>query len=272
MFRVATLLILVAVLLVLVWSGQRRLIYFPFGDLPAPGAVGLPAAEDVTFRTADGLALGGWFVPASGPDRRTTVLFFSGNAGNRAIRAPLAAALAARGVATLLVDYRGYGGNPGRPSEAGLALDARAARAYLGARRDVDPSRIVYFGESLGTGVAVHLAAEERPFALILRSPYTSLTELGRHHYPWLPVGLLLADRFSSRDRIGAVKGPLLMIAGTRDSIVPAAQSGRLFAAARSLPKQLLMIEGVDHNDHELLAGLRVIDAIVDFVASVPSP
>jgi hypothetical protein len=264
MLRLATLLILVAVLLILLWSVQRRLIYFPFGVVPSPDEAGLPQAQNVTFMTADGLTLAGWFVPAN--ESRVTVLFLGGNGGNRAMRAPLAARLAGRGIATLLVDYRGYGGNPGRPSEEGLARDARAARRYLGGRPDVDPARIVYFGESLGTAVAVRLAAEQPPMALILRSPFTSLADVGRYHYPFLPVRLLLRDRFASLERIPLVKSPTLVIAGRDDSIVPAPLSEQLFAAAPASPKQLLIVENADHNDYELLAGPRVIDAVVDFL------
>jgi fermentation-respiration switch protein FrsA (DUF1100 family) len=270
MIRAATLLILVAVLFTLIWRGQRRLIYFPFGELPQPDTVGLHGVENVAFRTADGLTLNAWFVAPDAPDRRTTVLFFSGNAGNRAMRAPLASALQARGLGVLLVDYRGYGGNPGSPSEGGLVEDARAARAFLVTRNDVDPARVVYYGESLGTGVAVRLAAEAPPFALVLRSPFTSMTDVGRHHYPWLATGLLLLDRFASIDRIGDVKSPVLVIAGSRDRIVPAAQSERLFRAITAPRKRLMMVDGADHNDYELLAGSRVIDAVVDFLAALP--
>lgn len=267
MIRVALLLVLIVAFVATVWLTQRRLIYFPGTDLPEPTAVGLPTARAVTFQTADGLALRAWFVPAAGP-KPVTVLFFSGNAGNRAMRAPFAAALAARGIATMLVDYRGYGGNPGRPSESGLAVDARAARAYLAQRPDVDPTSIVYFGESLGTGVAVRLATEQPPRALVLRSPYTSLVDVGRRHYPFLPVNLLLSDRFASIDRIGSLDCPVLVIAGTNDSIVPADQSERLFEAAGSSRKKLLMIDGADHNDYEMLAGPELIDTTVDFIAS----
>ena len=150
-----------------------------------------------------------------------TVIVFNGNAGNRAFRAPLAAALAEHGISVLLFDYRGYGGNPGSPSEEGLAADARAARRYVAGRAGSD--RIVYFGESLGSGVAVRLAAEQPPAALILRSPFTSLTDTGRHHYPFLPVGMMLIDRFASIDRIRDIRCPLLVIAADHDSVVPTA-------------------------------------------------
>jgi len=183
-------------------------------------------------------------------------------------REPLARALANVGLAVLLFDYRGYGGNPGSPSETGLAADARAARTYLERRGDVDPSRIVYFGESLGTGVAVALALERPPAALILRSPYTSMSKLGHHHYPFLPVSLLLSDRYPSVERIGRITCPVLVIAGERDSIVPPEQSQRLFNAAPE-PKRLVVIPGADHNDYSLLVGELLIEEVVRFLAAV---
>jgi fermentation-respiration switch protein FrsA (DUF1100 family) len=268
MLRLAALLLLVAVFLVVLWSFQQRLIFFPFGAVEAPRDAGVPQAQTVTFSTEDGLTLSAWFVPPAEPrERAPTILFLSGNAGNRAMRAPLAAALAARGIATLLVDYRGYGGNPGAPSEEGLARDARAARRYLAGRADIDAARVVYFGESLGTGVAVRLAAEKPPRGLVLRSPFTSLTDVGRHHYPFLPVRPLLRHRFASIDRIAGIRCPVLMIAARHDSIVPMPLSERLFAATTA-PKQLLIVDNADHNDFALLAGRQVIDAVAAFVDS----
>lgn len=259
MLRVAALVSILAVLLLICWLGQRRLIYFPMGRVPPPADAGLPGAEAVSFTTEDGLTLGGWFVQGG----QVTVIVFNGNAGNRAFRAPLAAALAERGLSVFLFDYRGYGGNPGSPSEAGLAADARAARRYVAGR--TGSGRIVYFGESLGSGVAVRLAAEQPPAALILRSPFTSLTDTGRYHYPFLPVGLMLTDRFASIDRIRDVRCPLLVIAADHDSIVPTDLSRRLFEAALE-PKRLVIIERTDHNDYELLAGQRVVVAVDDFL------
>jgi hypothetical protein len=273
MLRVVALLGILAVLLLLVWLGQRRLIYFPMGQVPPPAAAGLPGAEAISFLTDDGLTLGGWFVPGAPPSRLVasaakegqpvTVIVFNGNAGNRAFRAPLAAALAERGISVLLFDYRGYGGNPGSPSEEGLAADARAARRYVAGRAGSD--RIVYFGESLGSGVAVRLAAEQPPAALVLRSPFTSLTDTGRHHYPFLPVGLILVDRFASIDRIRDIRCPLLVIAADNDSVVPTDLSRRLFEAALE-PKRLAIIDRTDHNDYELLAGQRVLATVLDFL------
>jgi uncharacterized protein len=249
----------------MLWALQRKLIYFPVADVPRPAAVGLPSAQDVSFTTSDGVTLHGWFVPPASPRAPETVLVFNGNAGNRGFRAALAAMLADAGLATLLFDYRGYGENQGQPSEEGLAHDAEAAYGYVAARTDVDSSRLVYFGESLGTGVAVRLATNHAPRALILRSPFTSLTDVGRHHYPFLPVRTLLSDRFASIDCVDRLSCPLLVIAAARDSVVPSEQSRRLYEAARP-PKHLVIIEGVDHNDYELLAGPRMRAEILQFL------
>jgi len=225
----------------------------------------MPTAEEVSFRTEDGLDLAGWFVHGRRGTGRTAVLVFNGNGGDRSMRVMLAQALHQAGLSVMLFDYRGYGGNPGTPAEQGLALDARAARAYLAGRSDIDPSRLVYFGESLGCAVAVGLATTQPPAAMVLRSPFTTLAEAGRYHYPYLPVGLLLADRYPSLERIGAIGCPLLVIAGDADRIVPASMSRRLYDAARE-PRRFLLIPGADHNDMELLAGTTLIKNVLSFV------
>jgi pimeloyl-ACP methyl ester carboxylesterase len=186
--------LLAVLLLALVWALQRRLIYLPMDHDVPPARALLPTAQEVVLRTTDGLALGAWLVEPAEP-AWGAVLVFNGNAGHRGYRAPLADALSRSGLAVLLLDYRGYGTNPGTPSERGLRLDADAAAAFLAAR-GYPPERLVYFGESLGAAVAVDLAARRHPAALVLRSPFSSLAEIGRTHYPFLPVGLLLRDRF----------------------------------------------------------------------------
>jgi uncharacterized protein len=244
------------------WALQRHLIYLPYGDAGEPAAAGVPEAAEVTVATDDGLELGAWHVPARG-ETRGTVLFLPGNAGNRSMRAPVAARLADEGLATLLVDYRGYGGNPGRPSEEGLRADALAAREWLDDRDDTGP--VIYLGESLGGAVAVDLARRNAPAVLVLRSPFTSLADVGRVHYPWLPVGLLLRDRYPSADRVDAVDAPVLVVAGGEDRIIPPEQSRALYEAA-SEPKQLVVLPGLDHNDRELFVGRDVMGAITGFI------
>ena len=250
-----------------VWTQQRRLMYFPFAEVPDPGAVGLQGATAVSIPTTDGLILSGWFVTRTDTPE-FTIIVFNGNAGNRSFRAPLADALARENLAVLLFDYRGFGGNPGSPTEQGLKIDARAARDYVARRAGVDRNRLVYFGESLGTAVAAELAADYPPAALILRSPFTSMTDVGRHHYPALPVRWLLRDRYETIDRIARVKAPLLVIGGDADRIVPIAQTRRVFEAARD-PKSLLVIGGADHNDDSLLAGREMIGAVLRFLRSL---
>ena len=235
----------VLAVLALIWLGQRRLMYFPHPDVPAPAAVGLADVEQVTFTADDGVQLHGWFVAAAQAPARATMLVCNGNAGNRAYRAELAQAFRRQGLAVLLFDYRGYGDSAGTPTEHGLALDARAARRYLLSRPDVDATRLVYFGESLGSAVAVELAVEHPPAALVLRSPFSSMADIGGVHYPVLPVRMLLRDRYATIDRIAHVRAPLLVIAGDADRIVPIAQSRRVHDAARS-PKSFIVIEGAD--------------------------
>jgi fermentation-respiration switch protein FrsA (DUF1100 family) len=261
----ATVALLIVVLLGLLWSQQRRLIYFPSPrQVPAAASV-LAGVQEVVIETEDGIRLGGWFLPAPGGGRGPAVLVCNGNAGNRALRAPLAAALSRAGLSVLLFDYRGFAGNPGRPSEDGLAADARAAQAWLSARPEVDPGRVAYLGESLGAAVALRLAVERPPAALVLRSPFTSLADVGRLHYPWLPVGLLLADRYASAARVARLVVPVLVVAGERDTIVPAALSRRLYDAAPA-PKRFVLVPGADHNDAVLLDGDQTVAEILGFL------
>ena len=178
---------------------QRRLIYLPF-PAQVPRAVDvLASAREVTLRTADGLELGAWLVPAGEPDRGIAVLVANGNAGNRSLRAPLARSLAKAGLVVLLFDYRGYGGNPGRPSEGGLARDVRAAHRFLIDAVGVVPERVLYYGESLGAAVVTELASEHPPAGLVLRSPFIDLASVGRSTTRSCPSGGCFATATRSR-------------------------------------------------------------------------
>ena len=254
-------LLLLALLVAAAWLMQRRLIYFPDRSAPPPAAQVLAGAEDVSLRTADGLSLGAWLVrpPPGTTDQHIGVLVAPGNAGNRLARVPLATALAGRGLTVLLVDYRGYGGNPGSPTEAGLARDVDAARAYLAERTE----RLLYFGESLGAAVVTALATRHAPAGLILRSPFTDLPAAGQEHYPFLPVRLLARDRFPVRDAIARITAPTLVVYGTADSVVPPAQS-RAVADNAAGPVRVVVVEGADHNDASLLNGRQLIDAVTE--------
>jgi fermentation-respiration switch protein FrsA (DUF1100 family) len=241
---------------------QRRLIYQPSG-LPTPAAAErLPGARDVSFPTADGLRLAGWLVPAADVRHAPTVLVASGNAGDRSLRSSLASALRRSGMSVLLFDYRGYGGNAGSPTEAGLAADVRAARQFLVSEIGVPEERLVYFGESLGAAVVTELATEHPPAALVLRSPFTDLAAVGQAAFPFLPVRLLLLDRYPVRDLIARVRVPTVVVYGAADTIVPPEQS-RAVAAAAGGPVELVEVAGAGHNDDVLLDGRQLVDAVV---------
>ncbi len=243
------------------WTQQSRLVYLP-GDAPGePAAAGLAAAWEVELETEDGLRLAAWYLPPPGRQPAAAVLVCNGNAGSRADRAPLAAALADLGLGVLLLDYRGYGGNPGVPSEQGLAADARAGRAWLSAQPEVDDARLVLYGESLGAAVAARIAAEDPPAALVLRSPFTSLRDVGRLHYG--PLALLLRERYPVRDLVSAVEAPVLVVAGDADRLVPPAQSR---AVAEAAGARFVSVPRAGHNDRALLDGPILMQAIDDLV------
>lgn len=246
---------------------QRQLIYFPDSTtVPSAGEV-VEGARDVTLHTSDGLALGAWFFPASpSSDMHMAVLVAPGNGGNRAGRVDLATELSRRGLAVLLMDYRGYGGNPGSPSEAGLAMDAMAAALALD-ELGYPAERTIYFGESLGAGVVTALQARRTPAGVVLRSPFTELADVGAHHYPWLPVRLLLKDRFQIAEPLSESEVPVTVIYGDRDSIVPPGLSARVADDATSLVERVV-IQGADHND-EVMFGPRVAEAVARLAKAV---
>jgi fermentation-respiration switch protein FrsA (DUF1100 family) len=271
--RLAVALLVVLTVMVTVagafWALQRRLVYLP-STAPVPAAdTLLPGARDVELITSDGLRLGAWWLPAA-DERAPTVLVAQGNGGARDLRAPLATALAGEGLSVLLFDYRGYGGNPGSPSEEGLALDVRAARQWLVDEAGVDPSRLVYFGESLGCAVVTELATEHPPAGLVLRSPFTDLAAVGQVHYPFLPVRALLRDRYPVAERVARVEVPTVVVYGSADRIVPPAQSRAVAEAAADL-RELVEVRGADHNDRALLDGPELVAAVVRLARSALS-
>lgn len=262
----AVVVVAVVAVLTLAYLFQRALIYLPSdGPVPAAAEV-LPGARDVRLTTGDGLELGAWHVPPTGPDLGYTVLVANGNGGDRSHRADLAAALRAEGFAVLLFDYRGYGGNPGSPSEEGLALDVRAARDHLVRDLRIPPDRLIYFGDSIGGGVVTELAVAHPPAALVLRSPFTELADTAAEHYPFLPVRMLLRDRFPVAEHVRRIDVPTAVVYGTADSVVPPEQS-RAVADAAAGPVHVVALPGADHNDPVLLAGPKVVGAVRELVS-----
>lgn len=251
---------------------QRSLTYFPTrGPVPSASRYG-EGARDVVLTTDDGLRLGAWLFPPSPPtghDRRIGVLFTPGNGGHREGRSPLFRTLARRGFTVLGIDYRGYGDNPGVPSEEGLAADARAAAAWL-RTAGFAPERTLYLGESLGTGVAVRLATTHPPAGLLLRSPFTSLADVARNIYPWLPVERLIVDRYPTLDYVASITAPVTVLRGGADRIVPTALSARVADAVPHLLEDI-DVPTADHNDPIWYGGF-VGDALVRLAdAAIPA-
>ncbi|MCW2761195.1 MAG: hypothetical protein JWR85_1396 [Marmoricola sp.] len=246
---------------------QRQLIYFPDATPVPPAADVIDGSRDVTLHTTDGLELGAWFVPAAGlEDTGMAVLLAPGNGGNRADRAEFAERLSQRGLAVLLMDYRGYGGNPGSPSQDGLAADAAAAARAL-VHLGYPAARTLYVGESLGTGVVAALQVDRPPAGVVLRSPFTDLAAVGSHRYPWLPVRTLIRDRFPVVEHLASSDVPITVIYGDRDSVVPSRLSVRVAERSPSL-SELVVVAGADHNDPAMF-GAQVVDAVVRLAEQV---
>jgi uncharacterized protein len=203
----------------------------------------------------------GWIARANEP-ARGHVLHCHGNAGNIADRVPHARLLAAAGFDVLLFDYSGYGRSTGRPSEAATYADARAARTALLARDGVDPERVLYLGESLGAAVALELALAHPPAGLILQSPFMSVRDIARFHYPYVPRALV-PDAYPSLRRITGLHAPLLILHGARDTIVPLLHGEELFHAAPE-PKRLEVFPDAGHND---MLGDQWVRTIADWAA-----
>lgn len=229
----------------MMFLNQGRVIYLPSTQVTAtPADAGL-AFEDVELRTEDGVRLHGWFVPGPRPEA-PVLLFLHGNAGNIGHRLHSLLQFHQLGLAVLIIDYRGYGQSTGRPHEEGTYLDARAAWDHLVADRGVEPQRIVVFGRSLGAAVAADLANRVDAGAVILESAFTSAADLGAHHYPWLPVRLLLRHEYDTLQRVGTIRSPLLIAHSRDDELVPFADAERLQKAAGDV--RLLPMQG-GHND-----------------------
>ena len=246
-------------LIALMYFAQRTLMYFPEKQRTAPAAAGFPQAEEIVLDTADGERVIAWHVPPR-PDK-PVILYFHGNGGALQHRVPRFAPLAADGTGLLALSYRGYAGSSGRPSETGFLSDAAALYAFAVARYPAN--RIVVWGESIGSGVAIALAATQTVAAVVLESPFTSTLDVGAKAYWFAPVWLLMKDTFRSDERIGKVRAPVLILHGTLDTVVPFAFGERLFALANE-PKSFVRFARGNHND---LDSYGALDAAKKFLA-----
>ena len=238
---------------------QRKLMYFPETVRTQPAAADFAAAEEVVLDTADGERVIAWHVPPRA--NNAVVLYFHGNAGSLRYRVERFRAITSDGTGLVALSYRGYGGSTGSPTENGLLADADAAYAFAMARYAAD--RIVPWGESLGSGVAIALAAKRKVGRVVLESPFTSAADIGAAVYWYVPVRLLMKDQFRSDERIREVTAPVLILHGTADRVVPLAFGERLFALANE-PKQLVRIPGGGHVD---LDGFGAQDVTRPFIA-----
>jgi uncharacterized protein len=237
--------------------GQRRFLYFPSGTVQQPGEAGLTRGRTVTIRTEDGETLRAWYVPPQ--DGRPLLLYFHGNGGSIDGRADRFEILTATGDGLLAVEYRGYPGSTGTVSEPGLHRDAEAAYRYA-VGTSAPPAKIVIIGESLGTGVAVALAAAHPPAALVLDSPYSSIVEIAAAQFWMFPVRLVLWDQFRADRLIGQVQAPVLMVHGSADRVIPLAFAEKLYGLAHE-PKQFIRVDGAGH----LAMGL-VLPQVLDWI------
>lgn len=243
---------------------EEKFIFFPSAEIErTPRDLGL-VFEDVYLTTADGVRVNGWYVAY--PGARTTLLWFHGNAGNISHRVDGVRLLHDKVKANIfIVDYRGYGRSEGTVSEKGTYEDARAALEYLRGRKDLDPKKIVFFGQSLGAAVATELASREACLALVLEAPFASIRAMARVVFPLLPIGPLLGTRYDVEEKIKAVRAPVLILQGDRDEVIPVEQGKKVFAAALP-PKEFHTVRGAGHNDTFIVGGDAYFAVVKDFI------
>ncbi len=241
-------------IVMLAYFAQRALMYFPETVRTPPAAAGFSQAEEVVLQTEDGEKIIAWHVPPRG--NNPVVLYFHGNGGALSWRADRFRALIADGTGLLALSYRGYGGSSGSPTETGLIRDAEAFYRFAAER--YQPARLAPWGESLGSGVAVALAATHPVAAVILEAPFSSAAEVGAGHYPFLPVRWLIKDPFYSDRRIADVRAPVLVLHGARDSIVPIALGEKLFALIPGR-KQFVRFADAGHNDLDQYGAVQTV-------------
>jgi len=264
--RIAAALLVIAAAMLLF---ERKLIYFPQRAHDVlPRDLGL-AFEDLTLTAEDGVRIHALYLPPPGAPR-WTVLLAHGNGGNVSHRLDRVLLLQSRlGAAVLLFDYRGYGRSEGSPDEDGTYRDARAAHRWLVEEKRVAPDRLVLFGESLGSAVALDLALARPCRALVLESPFASVPAMARAVYPFFPLWPFVRTRYDNEGKVPRLAVPLLVLHGDRDEVVPFSQGRRVFDAAPA-PKRFYAIPGAGHNDTYVVGGEAYWTAIRDFLDTLP--
>jgi uncharacterized protein len=239
---------------------QRRLIYPADPARHSPAEAGLDTVREVSLKTADGETLVAWHAPAR--PGQPTLLYFHGNGGTLLVRADRIRRFVADGLGVFMPAYRGYSGSTGSPSETALIADAKLAHDHL-LGMGLRPEDIVIYGESLGTGVAVQLAADRRSAGVVLDAPYASLLDIAQRHYSFIPVKLFLMDTFASIDHITRIDAPLLVIHGTEDRVIPL-DSGKTLYEAADQPKQMAVLRGAGHSDLYAFGAMQILRRFID--------
>ncbi|WP_298813963.1 alpha/beta hydrolase [uncultured Roseibium sp.] len=226
------------------YLNQRNFLFVPTGELTDPAEAGLDQVTVETVTMADGTQISVWSA-APAVEGAPTVLYFHGNSGNVSTRASRFKKILDSGFGLYAPSYRGYAGSDGSPTEIDLISDGREHFESVAGRTD----QIIIHGESMGTGVATAIAAE-RPETglLVLEAPYTALVDRASEQYPWLPVGLLMIDQMPTRERVGNVQAPILIVHGTQDVVIPVEHGKKLYERAED-PKEILIVEGAAHNN-----------------------
>lgn len=261
---VLTLALVYAVFVASMGVMQKDLLYFPGVGRFAPQEWALKELQPLDVTAEDGLKITSWYAPARARDKMT-IVFFQGNTGHLGYRNYKVRPWLDAGYGLLMVGYRGYG-NPGSPSEEGLYMDAQASIDAIKAK-GVPENGLVFYGESLGSGVAVQMATEYGIAALILEAPFTSVVDVGASRYPFVPVRLIWRDRYDAVEKIGAVHAPLLLLHGEADQVVPIRFGKKLFDAAND-PKQAVYLPEVGHNN---IYGLKVQQLVLSFLSKLPT-
>ncbi|NGX43678.1 MAG: hypothetical protein K940chlam7_01978 [Chlamydiae bacterium] len=234
------------IFLLFLYLVQRQLIYFPESFAPSPAEAGVPEMQVVELQTSDGLILKAWYRRPTNP-LLPTLVYFHSNAGHIGYRAGIVKPFLNEGYGVLLLTYRGYSGNPGKPYEEGLYTDARAAMEFLKREGFVD-QRTVLYGNSIGAAVAIQIATEYPVGAIVLQSPFTSLADVGQYHYPLFPVKWFVKDKFNSMTKREGIDVPIFILHGNDDRIIPPMFSRQLFEALPE-PKHIEYIPNRGHND-----------------------
>ena len=247
----------------LLYVARRSLQYFPERRRTVPRAIGLPEAEEAVLDTADGERVIVWHVPPR--EEQPVFLYFHGNGGSLRWRDERFRALISDGSGLIALSYRGYGGSSGRPTEKGLLADAAAAYAFAVARYPAD--RIALWGESLGSAVAIALAADKPVGRIVLEAPFTSAADVGARHYRFVPVRLFMKDQFRSDLRASKLTAPVLVVHGDNDAVVPIALGKRLYGLIQA-PKHFVSVAGAGHND----LGARAVAAAKLFITEDRHP